>query len=54
MTGWKQPPEIKVNIWSLTSRELYFKYMYAKFMLNEIGVYSVSWLDVSFANKENK
>jgi hypothetical protein len=32
----------------------YFKYMYAKFMLNEIGVYSVSWLDVSFANKENK
>jgi hypothetical protein len=22
------------------------------FMLNEIGVYSVSWLDVSFANKK--
>jgi hypothetical protein len=27
--------------------------MYAKFMLNEIGVLSVSWSDVSIANKKN-
>jgi hypothetical protein len=36
------------------SKELYLQYIYAKFMLNEIGVWSVSWLDVSFANKVKK
>jgi hypothetical protein len=34
------------------SSEPYLKYIYAKFMLNEIGVQSVSWSDVSIANKK--
>jgi hypothetical protein len=37
----------------LTSSELYLKYIDAKFMLNQIGVQSVSWSDVSIANKKN-
>jgi hypothetical protein len=36
------------------SSDLYLEYVYANFMLNEIGVQSVSWSAVSIANKENK
>jgi hypothetical protein len=44
----------KFNALFLTSSELYLKYIDAKFMLNQIGVQSVSRSDVSIANKKNK